>query len=99
MLRAMMTVSVSELRNKMKDVVERVKQGEEVEITQNGEVVSVMLHPSRLRQRVRTQNTIAADNLLQEMARLKNEPFPEPGLSAEYAEDLIRHIRAERDSE
>ena len=95
----MATISVSELRSKMKDVLERVKQGEEVEITQNGEVVSVMLHPSCLQQRIRTPNTIAADKLMEEMARLKNEPFPEPGLSMEYAEDLIRHIRAERDSE
>ncbi|MBA2670566.1 MAG: type II toxin-antitoxin system prevent-host-death family antitoxin, partial [Gemmatimonadetes bacterium] len=34
----MATITVSEARTKMRDVLERVKQGEEIEITQNGEV-------------------------------------------------------------
>ena len=97
-IKDMATISVSELRSKMKDVVERVKCEEEIEITQNGEVVAVMLHPSRLRQRVRTPSTVAADKLLRDFMEMQRNPpdFGE-GISPERAEEMVRDIRAERD--
>lgn len=84
----------------MKDVIERVKRGEEIEITQNGEVVAAMLHPSKLKVRIRTPNTVAAEKLMAEMRRMKDEPLPEfgEGMSLERAEEMIQKIRAERDA-
>lgn len=95
----MTTLTVTEVRAHLKDVIERVKRGEEVHITQNGEVVAVWLHPTRVRQRVRTPHTVAADELAEELEALRRARprLPEPGLSAAYAEALVGEIRADRD--
>ena len=86
----------------MKEIMDCVKEGEEIHITQNGEVVAAMLHPSNLRHRVRTPNTIAAEKLLREFKEMQKNP-PDlsdigEGISSERAEQLVREIRTERDS-
>ncbi len=95
----MKSITVTELRANMKELVERVKRGEELEITQNGEVAAVMLHPSRLRHRVRTPSTLKAESLLREFEALRQEaPQFGEGFSEERAQDLVQTIRDERDS-
>lgn len=92
------TIGVTELRSQLKGVLERVKRGEEFAITQNDEVVAALLHPSKLRLRVRTPNTVAAEGLLAEMERFRrNPPLLESALSPDYAEALVRQVREERD--
>lgn len=83
----------------MRQAIEKVKAGEEVEITQNGEVVAVWVHPSRRRPMVRTPSTVAAERLHEELERSRRTkpPLASPGISAERAEELIREIRADRD--
>lgn len=95
----MATITVSEARTKMRDVLERVKQGEEIEITQNGEVVAVWLHPSKLRYRVRTPAVTEAEKMLAEFERLQRErpPLATPGITEEQAEQRVRELREERD--
>ena len=95
----MTTIGVTELRAQLKGVLERVKQGEAFTITQNDEVVAALLHPSKLPPRLSTPSTLAADDLLTEMARLRQNPPPlESSLSPEYAEALVQEIRDARDS-
>lgn len=98
-IQTMANTTVSDLRSNLKTVLEHVKRGEEVGITQNGEVVAVILHPSKLQQRVRTPNTVAAEKLLRDFIEMQRNPpdFGE-GISSERAEELVRDIRAERDS-
>ena len=93
----MMTISVSELRTNLRAVLERVKRGEEVRLTQNGEVVAAVLHPDTLRWRVRTPNTLAAERLLQELDGLL-EPLPEPVLSQVEGDAFIAELREARDA-
>lgn len=92
-------MTVSQARAQMREAIEKVKAGEEIEITQNGEVVAVWVHPSRRRPMVRTPSTVAAEKLHEalERARRERRPLATPGLSAERAEELVRQIRAERD--
>lgn len=84
----------------MREALERVKKGEEIQLTQNGEVVAVWLHPSSLKLRVRSPNTVAAEALAEELASLRKArpPLATPGIGEERAEELIRQIRADRDS-
>lgn len=94
-------MTVTQARANMREALERVKAGEEIEITQNGEVVAVWLHPSKRRPMVRTANTMAAEAFLEDFRKLQENPPPlaEPGISLERAEELIREIRQERDED
>ena len=91
----MTTISVSEMRSNLREVLERVKQGEEVHVTQNGEIVAALLHPDRLKWRVRTPHTLAAERLLAEFD--EPLPLPEASLSRDEGEALVERIRRERD--
>lgn len=92
-------MNVTRARAQMKEVLEKVKSGEEVEITQNGEVVAVWVHPSKRRPVVRTANTIAAERLREELERSRKArpPLATPGMSVDRAEELIRSNRSDRD--
>lgn len=95
----MAKIGVTELRANLRDVLDRVKRGEEVIVTQNDEAVAAMVHPSKLRLRIRTQNTEAADALLEQLrqaARTRSDRGE--GLTPERAEARIAELRSERDS-
>ncbi len=95
----MTTIGVTELRSQLKAVLERVRKGEEFTITQNDEAVAALLHPSKLRLRAKTPRTVAAEELLTEMERLRQNPPPLEGvLSPGYAEALVQRLREERES-
>ncbi len=91
----MTIVSVSELRANLRRVLERVKRGEEVRLTQNGEVVAAVLHPDKLKWRAKTANTLAAERLLEELDTPLEplEPLPEPSLSQAEGDALVAEVR------
>lgn len=95
----MATIGVTELRANLRDVLDRVKRGEEVIVTQNDEVVAAMLHPSKLRMRIRTPNTEAADALLERLrAASRTGGERGDGMTPERTESMIRDLSGERDS-
>ena len=91
----MTTMTVSTLRANLKSVLERVKRGEEVQLTQNGEVVAAVVHPDKLRWRVKTPSTLAAEQLL-ESFDAPLEPLPEPSLTLAEGEALVAELRQAR---
>jgi antitoxin (DNA-binding transcriptional repressor) of toxin-antitoxin stability system len=94
----MSTMTVSEARANMREALERVKKGEEIEITQNGEVVAVWLHPSKLRYRARTEAIKDAELLLEKLREAREAPLELKGsYTQEDAEAHIREIREGRD--
>ena len=97
----MKSMSVSEFRAHMRDAMEHVERGGTVEITRDGKVAAVLVHPRKVRGRARAAAAFAAaERLRQELAEARARPLPAddtPGLSVEYAEDLVRWIRAGRD--
>lgn len=94
----MATIGVTELRANLRDVLDRVKRGEEVIVTQNDEAVAALLHPSKLRMRLRTPNTEAADALLERLREaVRDRPDRGVGLTSERAEAMAADLRSERD--
>lgn len=95
----MTIIGVTELRAQLKGVLERVKQGEEFTITQNDQAVASLLHPSKLHLRVKTPNTVAAEELLASLAQARHDrPERGEGISPARAEALVEELRVERDS-
>ena len=97
----MLTMTVSEARARLREALESVRAGEEIELSQNGIVVAILVHPDRLNPRVRTANTIAAENMMNVFRDLQKNPprRTPPGLSNARAETLIRELRDERDTD
>jgi prevent-host-death family protein len=95
----MTSMSASEARAVLPELLNRVEGGEEVTITRHGRPVAVLVRPDSLRVR-------RAEAALDEAARIHNllaeaaaTPLPEgPGLTQQRAEELIAEIRASRDS-
>jgi antitoxin (DNA-binding transcriptional repressor) of toxin-antitoxin stability system len=96
---SMVRMTVSQARAQMKEALEKVKGGEEVEITQNGEVVAVWVHPSKRRPVVRTPGTRLAGRLHEELDRGRQErpKVSSSAMTVQRAEELIEQIRSARD--
>jgi prevent-host-death family protein len=90
------TVSVSEARASLPQLLDRVLEGEEVTITRHGQPVAVVVRPDALRVR-RAEAALAAGSeigaLLEEARRA---PLASATLSLERAEELISEVRAGR---
>jgi antitoxin (DNA-binding transcriptional repressor) of toxin-antitoxin stability system len=93
----MATLTISQARASLPDLVTRVEAGEEVTITRYGRAVAVLVRPDILRSRAEV--IIEQSGRLHRMladaatARLADAP----GITAERAEELIAAIRAGRD--
>jgi antitoxin (DNA-binding transcriptional repressor) of toxin-antitoxin stability system len=95
----MSTLTISEARATLPDVVDRVSRGEEITITRHGQPVAVVVRPDVLRAR-RVAELYAEGEWLREIweeaGRLSlADTTP---LTAERAEELIAEIRAGRDA-
>lgn len=94
----MATMTSSEARAALPEVLTRVASGEEVTITRHGRAVAVVVRPDTLRSR-------RADGVLEEarqvddmLARGRGSRLTESdGLSERVADDLVAAIRAERE--
>lgn len=91
-------VTVSEARAHLQEMVELVQSGEEVTLTRHGVPVAVMVNPMSLRTRRAEGAFDLATRLGRLMAEAKERPFTftDTG-TTEWAEDLVRGIRADRD--
>jgi antitoxin (DNA-binding transcriptional repressor) of toxin-antitoxin stability system len=91
-------MTVSEARASLPELLTRVEAGEEVTITRHGRPVAVMVRPDVLRPRAQVVIEEAA-RLHEELMAARDEEFSiGPGLTPERAEELVREIRADRDS-
>jgi antitoxin (DNA-binding transcriptional repressor) of toxin-antitoxin stability system len=94
----MTSMSASEARAALPELLNRVEDGEEVTITRHGRAVAVLVRPDALRVRraeVVLGEAVGIHNLLAEAAAT---PLPEGrGLTEQRAEELIAEIRAGRD--
>ena len=94
----MAIMTVSEARAALPELLTRVEAGEEVTITRHGRPVAVVVRPDVLRPRAEVVIEEAARLHETLMAARDEELSIEPGLTSEEAEELIREIRAGRDS-
>jgi prevent-host-death family protein len=94
----MLSVTVTEARARLREVLEHVKAGEDVKFSQNGQVVAVLVHPSKWRRPTRTPNTLASEQLMANLNRLKQEKSqPSASLQSGRSDKLVEELRLERD--
>lgn len=93
----MSTISVSEARASLPEILDRVIAGEEVTITRHGREVAVLVRPDAMRVR-RADRALAEAERLRSLldegrsARLADAPV----MSAERAEELVADVAAGR---
>lgn len=98
----MSTWSVSAARAALPEIIACVERGEEVTLTRRGRPVARVVAAGSKQQP--PGNHVANPMSAAEVKRLWDEaatlPFEDTiGLSAEYADELVREIRADRDTE
>jgi prevent-host-death family protein len=93
----MMTMTISEARAALPELLTRVEDGEEITITRHGRAVAVVVRPDALRTR-RAQRALAdAEQIHQLLATARSMPLTDAGdVSADRAEDLIAEVRTGR---
>jgi len=93
----MESLTVSEARAHLPEILDRVERGEEITITRHGRPAAVLLRPDNVRVR-RGESTIdqarAIGRMLEEA---RQRPLGQASMDPAYAEELIREIRADRD--
>jgi antitoxin (DNA-binding transcriptional repressor) of toxin-antitoxin stability system len=95
----MAVMTVSEARAALPEVLNRVEDGEEITITRHGRPVAVIVRPDIMRSRSRAESLLVeADKLHRMIEEAGQREMSADGLTTEYAEELIAHIRADRDS-
>jgi prevent-host-death family protein len=96
----MTTMSVTTARAQLRAILERVKEGDEVILTQNGEPVAVIVHPTRLRARRAGSSWDAASVRLDHLREARrHRPERGAGLDAARAEQLVAEVRGARDEQ
>ena len=95
----MVTLTVSEARAALPDLLSRVQDGDEVTITRHGRPVAVLVRPDTLRSRRADAALHGAEQIHQMLADAASAAGPgEPGLTESRAEEFIAEIRAGRDA-
>jgi len=90
------TMTVSQARAALPQILERVRAGEEVTLTRHGEPVAVVVRPDRLRKRRVSDALAAADRVHELIERARYRPLSEPTLDEARAEVLLAEVRASR---
>ncbi|MGH2950797.1 MAG: type II toxin-antitoxin system Phd/YefM family antitoxin [Solirubrobacterales bacterium] len=94
----MTTFSVTQVRARLRAVLDLVKDGHEVVLTQNGEPVAVILHPTKLKARRDMPTWGAAAARLDRLREARHaRPERGAGLDPERAEQLVAEVRRARD--
>jgi prevent-host-death family protein len=95
----MTSMTVSEARAALPELLTRVEDGEEVTITRHGRPVAVLVRPDALRSRRAREVLDSAERIHDLLAEAAATVLPEStGLTTQRAEDLIREIRTDRDA-
>ncbi len=94
---AMSTMSASQARSALPEILDRVLAGEEVTITRHGIAVAVVLRPDMVRFRRADQALADAERLRALFDRARSVRLADsPSLSDERAESLIAEVAATR---
>lgn len=93
----MATITVTEARASLPELLARVEGGEEITIVRHGRAVAVVVRPDTLRSR-RAESVLAEARAIDALlTAARGESLPSSGISAERADELIHEIRAGRD--
>ena len=91
------TMTVSEARAALPQILERVLAGEEVTLTRHGEPVAVVVRPDTLRSRRASESQRDADRVRDLIANARRAKLHRrPGLSQKQADELLAEVQAAR---
>lgn len=94
----MVTMSSSQARAALPEILDRVGAGEEVTITRHGRPVAVVVRPDALRARRADRALADAERVRELLARGRSTPLADAPLLAEQrAEALLADVAAARD--
>jgi prevent-host-death family protein len=95
----MTSVTATEARAVLPDLLTKVEHGEEVTITRHGRPVAVLVRPDALRSR-RASGVFDSAAQVHELIThpAVADPSGSAGLSVQRADELVRAIRADRDA-
>jgi antitoxin (DNA-binding transcriptional repressor) of toxin-antitoxin stability system len=91
------TISASDARATLPELLSRVDEGEEITITRHGRAVAVLVRPDALRSRRIGPLLDKAEDLDRQLAQARAKPLPQDGLSSQRGEELVRDTRRNRD--
>lgn len=97
----MTTMTATEARARLPEILDRVSRGEEVTITRHETPVAVVVAPNALRhRRAAAEAAIArAEQFRRDLDQRRREPLASAGaLRSERADELVRQLRTERDA-
>lgn len=92
----MSTVSVSEARSSLPQLLERVEQGHEVTLTRHGKPVAVLIRPDSLRTRRAERVFREAERIGALIDEARRRDLPPPSISPERGEEIVAAVRAGR---
>lgn len=93
----MSSISVTDARGALSELLARVAAGEEVTLTRHGQPVAVVLRPDSLRARRLPSAIEDAHELGRRLAAARLAPVPAGGLSVDRAEVLVAAVRESRE--
>ena len=95
----MVTLTISEARATLPDVVTKVECGQTVAITRHGRIVAVVINPDMWHTRRAHAALATADRIHDLLTTAAAEPIPDHvGLTPQRAEELIDEIRRGRET-
>jgi antitoxin (DNA-binding transcriptional repressor) of toxin-antitoxin stability system len=92
----MTTMSATQARAALPEILDRVGAGEEVAITRHGEVVAVVVRPDALRVRRADTALAAAERLRDVLERARASRLDDASLTMAQADELLADLRAAR---
>ena len=93
------SLTVSEARARLPELLDRIEAGEEIVVTRHGRPAAVLLRPDALRPR-RNEAVFAQARAIRKILEdARHQPLGEPTMDPAYAEELVREIRAGRDGD
>jgi prevent-host-death family protein len=91
------TMTASEARAALAEVLDRVVAGDEVTITRHGQPIAVVVRPDALRSRRADAAVASAARLRALLAAGRRASLTAAGLTEARAEELIAEVNASRD--
>ncbi|MGH9210969.1 MAG: type II toxin-antitoxin system Phd/YefM family antitoxin [Acidimicrobiales bacterium] len=94
----MVSVTTSEARATLPQLLNRVEAGEEIILTRHGRQIAVIVRPDALRVRRAGPALDAAAQIHDRLEAARRAPLPSRGLTRHRAEKQVAEIRSGRDS-
>ena len=93
----MVSVTASEARATLPQLLTRVEAGEEIVLTRHGRQIAVIVRPDVLRVRRAGPALDAAAQIHDRLEAARHAPLPDRGLTPSQADKMIAEVRSGRD--